>query len=77
MGSMLASVYIGAVIGSLAVALGRTLSGGASLSDALALANRNGVYSFEVHLVLRNNPGLYDRAMLASVRRAMTWRAYV
>jgi hypothetical protein len=77
MGSMLASFYIGAVIGSLAVALGRTLSGGTSLADALALASRNEVYRFDVHLVLRNNPGLYDRAMPANVRRAMTWRACV
>ncbi|WBG66142.1 hypothetical protein [Pseudomonas citronellolis] len=75
MGSMLASFYIGAVIGSLAVALGRTLSGGTSLADALALASRNEVYSFDVHLVLRNNPGLYDRAMPPSARRTMIWRA--
>lgn len=35
-----AAFYVGAVIGSIAVAIGRSLSGGTSLSDVIFTANR-------------------------------------
>ncbi len=36
-----ASYYVGAVIGSIAVATGRTMSGGASIADVLLMANQH------------------------------------
>jgi hypothetical protein len=36
-----ASYYVGAVIGSIAVATGRTLSGGTSIADVMLLANQH------------------------------------
>jgi hypothetical protein len=38
-----ASYYVGAVIGSIAVATGRTIAGGTSLSDVLLAANLHGI----------------------------------
>jgi len=41
----LASLYIGACIGSLAVATGRSLSGGYSIQDLLCTAHKHGISS--------------------------------
>ncbi|WP_230079431.1 hypothetical protein [Xanthomonas oryzae] len=46
-----ASAYLGAAVGSVAVASGRTLSCGTSLSDVLAYSSRNGLSSDSVRTV--------------------------
>jgi len=42
-GAVLASYYVGACIGSLAVATGRSLSGGMSIADIFDCAKRHGI----------------------------------
>jgi len=59
-GAVSASFYIGAVIGSIAVATGRTLSGGTSISDALSLAARNSVNKPWLRTMLLRCPGILD-----------------
>lgn len=59
-GAVSASFYIGAVIGSIAVATGRTLSGGTSISDVLSVATRSNVNKPWLHSLLMRYPGVYD-----------------
>ncbi|HEY1151604.1 MAG TPA: hypothetical protein VGF27_23715 [Pseudoduganella sp.] len=67
-----ASYYVGAVIGSIAVATGRTISGGTSLSDVLLLARQNNLDRSWLKSDLRRWPGIYDRSVLGrSICRPM------
>ena len=53
-----ASFYVGAVIGSIAVATGRSLSCGASIADALAIARTNGIYGMWLEYEFVRHPKL-------------------
>jgi hypothetical protein len=59
-----ASFYAGAVIGSIAVATGRTISGGTSLSDVLLLARLNNLERSWLRTDLRRWPGIYDKTAI-------------
>jgi hypothetical protein len=59
-GAVSASFYVGAVIGSIAVATGRTLSGGTSIADVLSFATRSNVNKPWLHTMLTRYPGVYD-----------------
>lgn len=61
LGTLRASYYVGAVIGSIAVATGRSVSGGVSLSDVLLNAQRNGLHISWLPGVLLRWPGIYRR----------------
>lgn len=54
-----ASFYVGACIGSLAVATGRTLAGGTSLSDVLLLARAHRLDRPWLTPVLLRSPAIY------------------
>lgn len=54
-----AAFYVGAVIGSIAVATGRSLSGGHSLVDVLATADRHNLNRPWLVEVLHRWPGIY------------------
>lgn len=54
-----ASFYVGAVIGSIAVAVGRSLGNGASLGDVLFTANRNKLHRPWLTSTLQTCPQLY------------------
>lgn len=53
-----ASFYVGAIIGSIAVASGRSLGCGARISDALAVARNNGIYGMWLERELVRHPKL-------------------
>ena len=59
-GAVSAAFYVGAVIGSIAVAAGRTLSGGVSMSDVLCTAARCGVNASWLQDTYLRYPGLYN-----------------
>jgi hypothetical protein len=59
-GVCLASYYVGAVIGSLAVATGRSLGRGTSLSDVLIEASRWGFSRPWLAPILQRFPGIYN-----------------
>lgn len=59
-GAVQGAYYIGAAIGSLAVATGRTLAGGTSLSDVLFEATHRGLKREWLLPFLHRNPGIYD-----------------
>jgi hypothetical protein len=71
-GAMQGAGYIGAVIGSLAVATGRTLAGGTSLSDVLFEASRWNLKRDWLLPLLYRNPGIYD----PSVRGRKHYKLY-
>jgi hypothetical protein len=60
-GTCSAAFYAGAVIGSIAVAAGRTLSGGTSLADVLFFASNNRLNREWLSTCLLNCPGIYNR----------------
>lgn len=60
-----AAFYVGAVIGSLAVATGRSLSGGTSIADVIFAANSRGLNRPWLASSLQRWPGLYKPEMLA------------
>lgn len=62
-GAILASIYVGAAIGSLAVASGRRLSCGGSIADALLAARSIGVYGTWLEHVYVSNPHLARAAI--------------
>lgn len=64
LGALGASYYAGAAIGSLAVATGRTLSGGTSLSDVLFEASRWGFQRLWLTSLFHRRPGIYDPNVL-------------
>ncbi|MBV7538820.1 hypothetical protein KW842_23900 [Duganella sp. sic0402] len=59
--AMSASYYVGAVIGSIAVATGRTLAGGTSLADVLLRAQMNHLHRSWLPGVLLHYPEIYKR----------------
>lgn len=58
-GACSAAFYAGAVIGSIAVAIGRTMSGGTSLSDVLSTASRYNLQREWLSTCLFHCPGIY------------------
>ena len=60
MGAWGAAYYAGAAIGSLAVATGRTISGGMSLGDVLFEASRWGFGRPWLTSLFHRRPGIYD-----------------
>lgn len=60
LGTLGAAYYAGAAIGSLAVATGRTISGGTSLGDVLFEASRWGFKRPWLTSLFHRMPGIYD-----------------
>lgn len=69
-----AAFYVGAVIGSIAVATGRNMANGASLSDALAVVNKYHLSRPWLTDVLRRWPGIYKPSFASrgTYQRCMT-----
>ena len=63
LGTLGASYYAGAAIGSLAVATGRTLAGGTSLSDVIFEASRWDLKRDWLLPLLHRNPGIYNSSV--------------
>ncbi len=59
-GACSAAFYVGAIIGSIAVATGRSLAGGTSIADVIFTANKHHLYRSWLVSTLYENPGLYD-----------------
>ncbi|GAB3410353.1 hypothetical protein NX774_05290 [Massilia agilis] len=59
-GAVGAAYYAGAAIGSLAVATGRTISGGTSLGDVLFEASKRGLGRPWLTSLFHRMPGIYD-----------------
>ncbi len=59
-----AAFYVGAVIGSIAVATGRALSGGVSIADVLWDIRCNGLYRPWLADTMRRNPEIYDTKLI-------------
>jgi hypothetical protein len=59
LGALRASFYAGAVVGSIAVATGRSLAGGISLSDVLMSARSNNLHRPWLAGVFMRWPGIY------------------
>lgn len=57
-----ATFYVGAIIGSIAVATGRTLSGGTSIPDALLVANRHELNRPWLVSVFYRAPNIFQRS---------------
>jgi hypothetical protein len=55
-GALSASYYVGAAVGSLAVATGRHLACGTSIADALAVAGRSGINASWIYPHLSRHP---------------------
>jgi hypothetical protein len=64
-GACSAAFYVGAVIGSIAVAMGRSLSGGTSIADVLITATQYNLNRPWLLTTLQRYPGLYDGKALA------------
>lgn len=60
-GAMSAAYYVGAVIGSIAVATGRSLAGGKSIADVLLDAQMNHLHRPWLPGVLVRHPEIYKR----------------
>lgn len=60
-----AAFYVGAMIGSIAVATGRSLSGGTSLANVLATANRYNLNRPWLMENLHRWPGIYSQQAIA------------
>lgn len=63
-GALSAAFVVGAIIGSIAVAAGRTLAGGASISDAIDVAIKYGLHRSWLSTQFHHYPGLYDRKLV-------------
>jgi hypothetical protein len=61
LGALSAAGFAGAAIGSAAVATGRSLSGGTSLSDVLEYAMANRVLTPQTRQVLSHQPQIYQQ----------------
>lgn len=61
LGSLSVAFLAGAAVGSAAVATGRVLSGGTTLSDVLFYAARHSFLSPQVGTVLQTHPQIYQR----------------
>jgi hypothetical protein len=65
-----ASFYVGAVIGSIAVATGRSLAGGVSIADVLLEAQMNHLHRPWLASILLRHPKIVRRREMRQVRRA-------
>lgn len=65
LGACSAAFYVGAVIGSIAVATGRTLSNGATISDVLFSARRHGLDRSWLYGCMQMYPGIYQTNVLS------------
>lgn len=65
LGSVCAAFYLGAVIGSIAVATGRSLAGGTTITDVLFVATRYDLNRAWLPSVLYRWPCLYDSKLSA------------
>lgn len=64
-GALSAAFVVGAIIGSIAVATGRTLAGGRAMSDMIDIAIKYGLYRPWLSTQLHRFPGLYDHKVVA------------
>lgn len=64
-GACSAAFYVGAVIGSIAVATGRTLSGGTSITDVFFTVSQHNLNRPWLVTQFQRYPGLYDRRSIA------------
>lgn len=60
LGSVCAAFYVGAVIGSIAVATSRSLAGGTSIAEVLFVATRHDLNRSWLLSVLQRWPAIYD-----------------
>ncbi|HKX30733.1 MAG TPA: hypothetical protein VJ302_23790 [Blastocatellia bacterium] len=60
-----AAFYVGAVIGSIAVATGRSLAGGTSIADVFATVNRHGFNRPWLMPFLNRWPNIYNETAVA------------
>jgi hypothetical protein len=75
MATLSAAFYVGAVVGSIAVATGRTLSGGVSLADVMWDIRCNGSYRPWLADIMRRHPVVYDTSMIGrSIYRTRVMR---
>ena len=65
-GGCIAAYYAGAVVGSLAVANGRSLARGTSLADVVFTAKKNGLDRKWLVATWQRWPGLHDSTLVAS-----------
>lgn len=65
-GGCAAAFYVGAVIGSLAVASGRSLAGGTSMADVIFAARRYELNRKWLPSTLQRRPEIYGRKRIAS-----------
>jgi hypothetical protein len=73
MGALSAAFYVGACIGSLAVATGRTLAGGLSIADCFFVADKHGIPTGSWLMdTLARNPSLRHRNLRAPAAAAST-----
>lgn len=73
LGALRASFYVGAVIGSIAVATGRSLAGGTSLADVLAEARSNHLHRPWLAGVMMRWPGIYQPHVRARAHYRQSW----
>ncbi|MGF1693923.1 hypothetical protein [Photobacterium kagoshimensis] len=60
-GAISASAYVGAVIGSIAVASGRSLACGTSIADVLWMMKKNNLDFPHAHVFYKTNPEILDK----------------
>lgn len=70
-----AAGYVGAVVGSIAVATGRTLAGGASIADVLFEAHQHNLHRQWLTPLFQRHPGIYDRKTPPAQRKAYRYQA--
>lgn len=75
LGSCCAAFYVGAVIGSIAVATGRSLAGGTTIVDVLSTATRHDLSRPWLVTLFHRWPGIYDTG--ASARNMYRYQVAV
>jgi hypothetical protein len=73
LGALRASFYVGAVVGSIAVATGRSLAGGTSLADVLMEAQSNHLHRPWLAGVLMRWPGIYQPEVKSRKHYRQSW----
>ncbi|CAN7445709.1 MULTISPECIES: hypothetical protein [Duganella] len=73
LGALRASYYAGAVIGSIAVAAGRSFAGGMSISDVLTNAQSNHLHEPWLPSVLLQWPGIYRQDQKSRKNYKFAW----
>jgi hypothetical protein len=64
-GACSVAYYVGAVIGSIAVATGRSIAGGVTIADVIFTAHRYGLNRQWLISMLQKWPGIYDHKVIA------------